>query len=313
MSRCLPLVLALGFAASAHAEPAGRAQALSVRELAHGVWVHAPEIAEATPDNRGDIANIGFVIGTRCAAVIDTGGSRAVGEALLAALRRRTALPVCYVINTHVHPDHVFGNSAFTAAGTQFVGHARLPAAMAARADSYHRTLAEQVGPEAAELSPLVPPDLGVEIGHPQRLDLGGRELVVEAWPTAHTDSDLTVTDSGSNTLWTGDLLFVEHVPVLDGSLRGWLDALVTLADRHPAHVVPGHGRPDPDWQGALAEEARYLHVIASDVRAALKINRTLTQTLERAGLSERGRWRLFQDYHLRNITACYTELEWED
>ena len=53
--------------------------------------------------------------------------------------------------------------------------------------------------------------------------------------------------------------------------------------------------------------------MIASDVRAALKLNRSLAQTLERAGLSERGRWRLFADFHLRNLTACYTELEWED
>lgn len=313
MTRILPLALALIVTIRAHGEPAGLASPLSVRELARGVWVHAPAVAEASPDNRGDIANIGFVIGTRCAAVIDTGGSRAVGDALLAALRLRTPLPVCYVINTHVHPDHVFGNAAFVAAGTQIVGHARLQAAMADRADSYHRALAAQVGADAAARSPLVPPDLEVSIGQERRLDLGGRALIVEAWPTAHTDSDITVTDSASDTLWTGDLLFVEHIPVIDGSLRGWLGVLDALSARKPAHVVPGHGRVDPDWSIALADEARYLQVIASDVRAALKVNRTLAQTLERAGLTERGRWKLFSEFHPRNITTCFTELEWED
>lgn len=307
----LALVLSLGF--SLATEAAGTGSELAMLALAPGVWVHVPAVAASSPDNRGDIANIGFVIGTRCVAVIDSGGSRGVGEALLAALRRRSQLPVCYVINTHVHPDHVFGNGAFVSPDTVFVGHQRLPAAMAAREQTYLHALREQIGARAAEGSTLVAPSRTVGIGEPVRLDLGGRELLLEAWPTAHTDADLSVSDSASGTLWTGDLLFVEHVPVVDGRVLGWLDAIGSLAARKPAHVVPGHGSLDPDWQAALDDEARYLRVIASDVRAALKLNRSLAQTLERAGLSERGRWRLFADFHLRNLTACYTELEWED
>src|SRR5438034_984074 len=57
-------------------------------------------------------------------------------------------------------------------------------------------------------------------------LDLGGRVLRLRAWPTAHTDTDLTIFDLASRTLWLGDLAFVGHVPVLDGNLRGFLTAL---------------------------------------------------------------------------------------
>src|SRR5437764_10096754 len=115
---------------------------LRVDQVAPGVYVHIGQHKDFENGYDGDIANIGFVIGTDAVAVIDTGGSYAVGMALKEALRGITQLPIRYVINTHVHPDHVFGNAAFidadpAKAGAQprLVGHAMLPRAMALRSD----------------------------------------------------------------------------------------------------------------------------------------------------------------------------------
>ena len=52
-------------------------------------------------------------------------------------------------------------------------------------------------------------------------LDLGERRIDVEAHPTAHTDNDLTVFDYRTGTWFLGDLLFMGHVPALDGRLKG--------------------------------------------------------------------------------------------
>ena len=284
---------------------------LAVERIAEGVYVHRGLQEDPSAGNRGDIANIGFIVGTKCVAVIDTGETASIGRALRAAVRRVTSLPVCYVINTHVHPDHVFGNAAFAADAPQFVGHARLPAAMAARGGNYLHALERDLG-HAADGSTIVAPTLLV--ANESTLDLGDRTIRLRAWRPAHTDSDLTVHDDKTDTWWLADLLFVERIPVVDGSLRGWLAAIAELrALPKPAHVVPGHGTLDAPWPQTLDAERRYLDVLVREVRAAIKSGRTMQQAVDSVGASERERWGLFDSYHRRNVTAAYAELEWED
>ena len=187
--------------------------ALEVREVAPGIFLHPGLQEDMTAQNLAGIANIGFVVGEKCVAVIDSGGTRRLGEALRAAVRSRTDKPICYVINSHVHPDHVFGNAAFKDEKPVFVGHYKLPPAMAARGHVYANALNRNLG-QAAEGSEIVPPTLLVR--DTLDLDLGARTLKLRAWPTAHTDNDLTVYDSRTGTLWLGDLLFVGHIPVVD-------------------------------------------------------------------------------------------------
>src|SRR5271168_1208632 len=103
-------------------EGAREGEAFAVNELASGVYVHRGAQLPLDAPGHDDIANIGFVVGSRCVAVIDTGGSVRVGRGLRAAIRRRTSLPICYVINTHVHVDHVLGNFAFVSDRPSFVG-----------------------------------------------------------------------------------------------------------------------------------------------------------------------------------------------
>ena len=52
------------------------------------------------------------------------------------------------------------------------------------------------------------------------------------------------------------DLLFVKCIPVIDGSLPGWLDDIAHIRQMNPRHVVPGHGPIDTPWRDSLDAEA---------------------------------------------------------
>lgn len=304
---CLAAVVPAATAAAA-AERSGAP--LPVREIASGVYVYEAPVALAAPANEGAIANLGFVVGRDGVAVIDTGGSLAAGRRFLAAIREKTDRPIRFVINTHVHPDHVLGNAAFRETGAQFVGHRQLPAALAARLPFYLSSNRALIG-GAFEGTGGVPPTTLVE--RQLDLDLGGRILRVEAWPTAHTNTDLTVRDLATDTWFLGDLLFSRHVPAVDGKLAGWRNTLRALAGRSAARVVPGHGPASMAWPAAAAPLARYLDRLDGDVRALLREGRTLREAAEQAGVAEKNDWTLFDDFNARNATMAYQELEWNE
>jgi quinoprotein relay system zinc metallohydrolase 2 len=283
---------------------------LRVEEIAPGNYVHYGTHEERTRANLGDQANIGFVVGERCVAVIDTGGSLALGVALREAIRRVTPLPVCYVVLTHVHPDHLFGAAAFRADSAQIVGHAELPRALAARGKFYRSTLQRDLGDLAAG-SEVVPPTLLVS--DRLTLELGGRRLAVRAWPVAHTDNDLTVYDEQTATLWVSDLLFIDHTPVVDGSILGFVKVMESLAAMPARQYVSGHGRSPLPWPQVLGPQQRYLTRLVEETRQALRAKKTIQDAVEEVGYAEAGNWVNFELFHRRNVTATYTELEWED
>ncbi len=257
-----------------------------------------------------DIANIGFIVGKRCVAVVDTGGSVRIGRALHAAIRAHSKLPICYVINTHVHVDHVLGNYAFVSDKPVFVGSATLRTAMA-RSRSFflkHYPGDFQQPPSAKQ---VIGPNKLVK--DKLELDLGGRKLELKAWPKAHTDSDLTVYDERTATLWTGDLLFRKRLPALDGSILGWLRVIDELAAANNVKLaIPGHGPLTRDLADALKPERRYLQIVVDGVRREIKQGRTMQDAMNRVGNSQRSHWLVWKGVHQRNVARAYEELEWE-
>ncbi len=306
----LRAALALAVSPLLHYAPAEAEEGVEVSEVAPGVFVHQGRYEVQSPENRGDMANASFVVGNDSVAVIDTLGSAVAGRELRRAVRAVTNKPIRYVINTHMHPDHVFGNAAFKQDNPAYVGHYKLARGLATRADRYLAINKTMLGDEAFQGIEIILPTVAVE--NTTTLDLGGRTLVLETQRTAHTDNDLTITDTATDTLFLGDLLFSVHVPTLDGSIVGWLALLDQLERKKAARVIPGHGPHAMELPEALQPEQRYLAAIASDVRRLIKDGKTLEDATKTAGFSERDAWKLFDHYHVRNVTAAFAELEWE-
>ena len=282
---------------------------LSVTEVTSGVFVHFGNHEMPNKRNHGAIANIGFIVGDHCVAVIDTGGNPEQGYALKAAIKSKTDKPVCYVINTHVHPDHIYGNIAFKEEGVMFIGHKKLARAMATRGAYYIDKANEQLDIKLNAQN-IIPPDK--EVKKHLFIDLGGRKLRLTAHPTAHTDNDLTVFDENTNTLWMADLLFTEHLPVIDGSIKGWISEINRMEKHNYQYVIPGHGHVVTDWPQSLQPEKHYLNTLLTEIREMIANGAYIEQAIEKVGYSERNKWKLFDQFHKRNVTTAFAELEWE-
>ena len=290
--------------------PRADAAAIGVIEIAPGIFVHQGKFADVNPENGGDISNLSFVVGKDAVAVIDTGGSALIGKTVREAVAAVTRTPIRYVINTHMHPDHVLGNAGFAMDSPEYVAHHKMARGLAQRAEGYLSRNKGWMGDAQFEGTKIVMPTKAVV--DLLECDLGGRVLRLQARPTAHTDNDLTVYDTVTDTLILGDIAFAGRIPTLDGSIIGWLKVIKTLKAETPARVVPGHGPPSMSITNALLPVERYLTVVATDVRAAIKAGKTISEATETAGLSEKDAWLLFDEHHKRNVTAAFAELEWE-
>jgi quinoprotein relay system zinc metallohydrolase 2 len=285
------------------------AQPLKLEKVADGVYVHHGLHEDLSEGYRGDICNIGIIIGSKGIAVIDSGGTFKVGQHFREAIRQISDLPVLYVINTHVHPDHIYGNAAFLEDQPQFVGHHKLAGAMDQRKDAYTRMHQEWMG-EAFAGSEIVKPTLAVTDA--TTLDLGDRQLQLQAHPVAHTNTDLTVIDSKTSTLWSGDLLFVERTPSIDGDLKGWITVTENLGSLNVSQTIPGHGPVVTNLKAALDNQRRYLTVLLNDIRNSISKGEMMESAMNTAAISEKDKWVLFDIVNRRNVNNIYPGLEWE-
>lgn len=288
----------------------GTAQAapLPMQERAPGVYVHQGSHRDFDDaDYNGDIANIGFVIGEQAVAVIDTGGSYDIGFALKQAVEKATSLPIRYVINTHVHPDHILGNAAFVGNGVQFVGHAQLAAALYESQDTYLRDAPARAD---GEKNTIVLPT--IKVSGQTTLDLGGRRLLLQSWPPAHTTTDLTVLDEQTQTLWTGDLLFTERTPSVDGDVNGWLKVMDTLEHKRVLHLIPGHGSSPQDAAAAWGAQRRYLTALLTDIRKGIDAGQDMSEVMQHAAAQEKNKWQRFDVINPRNVNLLFPKMEWE-
>lgn len=199
--------------------------------------------------------NVTVVLGADAALVADTRGSLAEARELREHIRQLTALPVHWVVNTHVHFDHVWGNAEFTAP------RQTPPAALWAHRATVDAMLRADDDPEAAAFRAEMTargtepgeavPEHAVEGRQPVVLDLGGgREVVLRHLGRGHTDGDLLLHVPDAGAFLTGDLVEESGSPAVgpDAYPQEWpetLDALLAWAgDTADAVFLPGHGHP---------------------------------------------------------------------
>ncbi len=284
-------------------------QNFTLTEVSDGNYVHTGVHVSIEDKQHDDIANIGFIIGDKCVAVIDTGGSINIGKQLLDGIHAITDKPICYVINTHIHFDHILGNAAFVSKGTKFVGHHLLAEAVENNRAFFLENFKNDLGPKPDD-SVIIGPDILIQ--EKTQLDLGGRTLTLIPYPTSHSHNDLIVIDDKTKTLWSGDLIFRERIPSLTGSLRGWLKTMDELKNLDVNIVIPGHGSIAPSIEVASKQQQDYLQNLLDKTRSAIAEGQFINDAMETIDKDNEWHWLLHKEQNASNISKAYTELEWE-
>lgn len=309
VSKFSVLCAAIGLIVASASSQANDDSPFALRQIADGIYLHHGKHLDIDDGYQGDISNLGVIIGTDSIAVIDSGGSKQTGERLLAAIRRISPLPIRYVINTHVHPDHTYGNAAFLPEKPHFIGHAKLANTMRLRQEQYEKLNQHLLGDIGVASSTVLP---DTPVADQLILELGGRSLQLRAHPVAHTHTDLTVVDSKTGTLFTGDLLFAQRTPVVEGDIKGLITALETIDQQPYPLIVPGHGQESREQQLIIGNALRYLRLLLADVRTSIRQGISMEQTMDNAAAAERDQWLLFDIANRRNVNLIYPQLEWE-
>lgn len=278
-------------------------------EIAAGAFVHEGLVEDTLPSNAGDVSNHGFIVGETSVAVIDAGYSRALGEALYLAIRAQTDKPISHIIFTHMHPDHTLGGDVFLEAGAEALGAPKFQSAFDNRVLGYIDAQTRLIG---AENGHGTYGEIRAREVVEETIDLGSRPLRLMSYPTAHTTNDMTILDEAAETIWMGDLTFLGHTPALDGSITGWIALLDSLKAGEAKHMVPGHGPAQVAFPSGANPTLDYLKGLATAMRASIAKGESLQTALKDKGEDLRKDWKLWDEFHLRNATNAYIELEWE-
>lgn len=187
--------------------------------------------------------NAGVVVGDDGACVIDTGTTESDAETILGVVAKVTDKPLSYVINTHYHGDHSFGNWWLRPAIA--VGHNRCRVRLLGAAGESHRDAFARMMPQAAERISAVtvdPPTVTFE--EEMSLHLGNVSLKLQYFGRAHTDNDIAITVEGSGQCFAGDLIEESGPPVAFESFPAdWGPTIRSLLATGASSYIPGHGR----------------------------------------------------------------------
>jgi glyoxylase-like metal-dependent hydrolase (beta-lactamase superfamily II) len=232
---------------------------LEPRRVSARGWYFQGEAGMASAANRGFMSNAGFVVTDEGVVVFDALGTPALGEGMLAAIRRVSSRPLKRVIVSHYHADHVYGLQALKAAGAEIWAH-RLAS------DYFASGLAqERLEQRRRDLYPWV--DETTHVVRPDRLiegdtefRLGGVTFRILFAEGAHSPEDLMLYAVEERLLFAGDLIFAGRVPFVGtADSAGWLKALDKMLALDPAVVVPGHGPVSRDVARDLVTTRDYL------------------------------------------------------
>lgn len=327
---CLLVVLLLSLSSLA----GGQVVKLEMVKIREGVYAAIRETDPALPSDGNTI----IIVNDEDVIVVDTNITPSSARAVLAEIRKLTNKPVRYVVNTHHHSDHLYGNRVYQEAFPQveFIAHAKMredflkvnPAGRQEFIDSSRKTLAgaperlrtgkKENGETMTErerkafidevemLKKYVPeieqaPLIAPTITFEKEFELyrGGRQIKFLYLGRGNTQGDLVVYLPREKVLATGDLLVYPVPFAFDSYIGEWAQTMKRLGEIEADVIIPGHG-PVQRNKEYLDLVTALLAAVVEQTRDAVKRGQSLEETKKLIDL-ESFRLRFTADDRLRN------------
>src|SRR5215213_8103856 len=215
--------------------------------------------------NQGFMNNPAFVVTREGVVVIDPGSSVQAGRMVMKQLRTVTDKPVTHVFNTHVHPDHWFGNQAVVEVypNAVLIAHPETVKRAPGLAGEWVKLIHTMTEGFTAGTRGQVPT---VVMGDGTELKTGGMTFRIHAPPDAHSQTDIMIEVLEDSVVFGGDNLMYKRLPRLDdATFRGSIEACRVAARLNARRYVPGHG-PTGGVEIVKAYEA-YLTSLYAEVK----------------------------------------------
>ena len=245
-------------------------------------------------------ANTGLIIGKEACLVVDTGFHHRTANQLFSVARKHSPERL-YVLNTHYHSDHVFGNLPFTEAGASIIAHENCRRSMLDQSEG----LLNKYRKRNKRLAELL---MRVKVSYPSvafrnnltlHLDEETTIDIVHPVAVAHTNGDSVAVCREDGTVFAGDIFWNRYHPNLeDAQIKGQIQALQWILKTKPRRIVPGHGRiagPD-DVRTAI----RYLRELEKNIRTISAQKKPATNIIPPWTGNWKMRW--LMDEYLRGL-----------
>jgi glyoxylase-like metal-dependent hydrolase (beta-lactamase superfamily II) len=187
-------------------------------------------------------ANAGIIVGRDGIVVVDTLISAKQAKRFIRDIRAVSRKPVRYVVNTHYHLDHVFGNSEFVKLGAAVIAQENDKKAMEKSAAETLKNI-KNYGFTPKDMKGTTPAYPTLTYGDRMTIDIGGQRIVLIHARHSHTDGDTLVYLPDKKILFAGDVLFTKYHPFLgEGNIGEWIKELDDINAMDVEKIVPGHG-----------------------------------------------------------------------
>jgi glyoxylase-like metal-dependent hydrolase (beta-lactamase superfamily II) len=220
------------------------------QQVSKHVWmIYAPD-GFPTPENRGMMSNVSFVVTSAGVVILDSGSSLQIGQMAIRMIKKVTALPVIAVFNSHFHGDHWLGNHAFVEEyGTQLPIYAlakTIETIKGIEGNTWRLLMERWTNQSSAGTKSVAPTHV---VTHGQKFKFGDVDLVLHHYGRAHTDADLCVEVVQDKVTSIGDIAMTNRIANIDdGSYMGTFKYYQAIKAAAGAQLwLPGHGQPAKD------------------------------------------------------------------